>query len=70
MNSHPIQLEVEDAFVQAVNDLAMRTNRSKAEVIRDAMNLYIKAIDEWEKGREIVFEPIKEETSTEPQSSP
>jgi hypothetical protein len=65
-----IELEVEDAFIQVVNDLAMRTRRSKAEVIRDAMNLYIKAIDEWEKGRGIVFEPIKEETSTEPQSSP
>jgi hypothetical protein len=55
-----IELRVDEAFTHAVADLAKRTRRSKAEVIRDAMNLYIKAIDEWEKGREIVFEPIKE----------
>jgi predicted transcriptional regulator len=56
-----IELRVDEAFTRAVADLAKRTRRSKAEVIRDAMNLYIKAMEEWEKGRGIVFEPIEEQ---------
>jgi predicted transcriptional regulator len=56
-----IELRVDENFTRAVADLASRTHRSKAEVIRDAMNLYIKAMDEWDKGRGIVFEPIEGE---------
>jgi hypothetical protein len=53
-----IELRVDESFTKAVESLAKKTHRSKAEVIRDAMNLYIKAMDEWEKGRKIVFEPV------------
>jgi hypothetical protein len=50
---------VDDDFVTAVNDLAKRTHKSKAEVLRDAINLYYKAVNEWEKnGRGIVFQKI------------
>ena len=38
---------VDDDFVTAVNDLAKRTHKSKAEVLRDAINLYYKAVNEW-----------------------
>jgi predicted transcriptional regulator len=56
-----MEFRVDDSFVAAVNDLAARTNQSKAEVLRDAVNLYYKAVDEWQKnGRGIVFQPIGE----------
>jgi predicted transcriptional regulator len=56
-----MEFRVDDSFVAAVNDLAARTHKSKAEVLRDAVNLYYKAVDEWEKnGRGIVFQPIGE----------
>jgi|688.fasta_scaffold26997_17 predicted transcriptional regulator len=42
-------LPTEDGFVTTVNDLAKRTHRSKAEVLRDAVNLYHKAVIEWEE---------------------
>jgi hypothetical protein len=55
------KLENDDSFVAAVNDLAARTNQSKAEVLRDAVNLYYRAVDEWQKnGRGIVFQPLNE----------
>jgi hypothetical protein len=59
-----------DSFVAAVNDLAARTHKSKAEVLRDAVNLYYKAVSEWEEnGRGIVSQPIGEIISPEMESS-
>lgn len=56
-----MEFRVDDDFVTAVNDLAKRTHKSKAEVLRDAINLYYKAVNEWEKnGRGIVFQSINE----------
>jgi predicted transcriptional regulator len=56
-----MEFRVDDSFVAAVNDLAARTHKSKAEVLRDAVNLYYKAVSEWEEnGRGIVFQPIGE----------
>lgn len=53
------QKHTDDSFVAAVNDLAARTHKSKAEVLRDAVNLYYKAVNEWgENGRGVVFQPI------------
>ena len=53
------QYHTDDSFVAAVNDLAARTHKSKAEVLRDAVNLYYKAVNEWEEnGRSIVFQQI------------
>lgn len=58
--------EVDDDFVTAINDLAKRTHKSKAEVLRDAINLYYKAVNEWEKnGRGIVFQKITQPEPTE-----
>lgn len=43
-----------------LDDLAKRRNQSKAEVFRDAMNLLLKATDEWEKGNGILFTPMND----------
>ena len=49
--------EADDNFVKTVNELATRTHKSKAEVLRNAVNLYYKAVDEWERNkRSIVFQ--------------
>jgi hypothetical protein len=57
-----IEFRVDDNFVAAVNDLAARTHKSKAEVLRDAVNLYYKAVNEWEEnGRGIVFQSIQQQ---------
>jgi predicted transcriptional regulator len=54
-----MEFRVDDDFVSTVNDLAELTHKSKAEVLRDAINLYYKAVNEWEKnGRGIVFQEI------------
>jgi hypothetical protein len=56
-----MEFRVDDSFVAAVNELATRTHKSKAEVLRDAVNLYYKAVNEWEEnGREIVFQKLGE----------
>jgi hypothetical protein len=63
--------KVEVPFDQAVSDLAARTHKSKAEVLRDAVNLYYKSVNEWEEnGRGIVFASHKEEKANPPHSSP
>lgn len=62
-----MEFRVDDNFVAAVNDLAARTHKSKAEVLRDAVNLYYKAVNEWEEnGRGIVFQSIDEKPATSP----
>jgi predicted transcriptional regulator len=54
--------EIIDNFVTTVNDLAKRTHRSKAEVLRDAVNLYHKAIIEYEENNKgIAFQPMNGE---------
>lgn len=60
-NSYSVSFSTDDAFIKALNDLAEKTNRSKAEVLRDSLNLYIKAVDEWEQGRGIVFMAMEED---------
>jgi hypothetical protein len=61
---------VDDDFVTAVNDLAKRTHKSKAEVLRDAINLYYKAVNEWEKnGGGIVFQEIAQPAPSLPAES-
>jgi hypothetical protein len=55
-------LPTEDGFVTAVNYLTKRTGRSKAEVLRDAVNLYHKAVIEWdENNKGIAFQPMNGE---------
>ena len=59
-----IEFRTDEVFIKSLEELATRTNRSRAEVIRDAMNLYIRAVDEWEKnGRGIVFQSMDEKTA-------
>jgi hypothetical protein len=60
-NSYSVSFRTDDAYIKALNDLAEKTNRSKAEVLRDSLNLYIKAVDEWEQGRGIVFMTMEED---------
>lgn len=64
-NSYSVSFRTDDAYIKALNDLAEKTNRSKAEVLRDSLNLYIKAVDEWEQGRGIVFMSMEEEQPSE-----
>ena len=59
-SSHFVSFNTDDTYIKALNDLAEKTNRSKAEVLRDSLNLYIKAVDEWDQGRGITFEPMEE----------
>jgi hypothetical protein len=60
-NSYSVSFHTDDVYIKALNDLAEKTNRSKAEVLRDSLNLYIKAVDEWEQGRGIVFMSMEED---------
>ena len=53
-----IEFRTDEVFIKSLEDLAKRTNRNRAEVIRDAMNLYIRAVDEWDKGRGVTFAPM------------
>jgi hypothetical protein len=54
--------EIIDNFATTVNDLAKRTHRSKAEVLRDAVNLYHKAVIEWEENNKgVAFQPLNGE---------
>lgn len=57
-----VQLNVDETFTAAIDDLSERTQRSKAEVLADAVNLYYKAVEEWEQGRGVVFESIMEDS--------
>lgn len=60
------ELPIEDGFVSTVNYLAKRTHQSKAEVLRDAVNLYYKAVNEWEKnGKGIGFQSTTDTTQHE-----
>jgi len=61
MTRYRMEFRVDDSFVAAVNDLAARTHKSKAEVLRDAVNLYYKAVNEWDKGKGVTFVPMKNE---------
>jgi hypothetical protein len=65
LNSYSVSFRTDDVYIKALNDLAEKTNRSKAEVLRDSLNLYIKAVDEWEQGRGIVFMSMEEEQPSE-----
>ncbi len=44
-----IELRVDDAFANALTDLASRLHKSRAEVIRDALNFYSKAVEDWDR---------------------
>jgi predicted DNA-binding protein len=44
-----IELRVDDAFVESLTKLASRLGKSRAEVIRDALNYYSNDVYEWDK---------------------
>jgi len=56
-----MEMRVDDAFVTTVTQLAQLTHQSKAEVLRDALNLYHRAVNEYNKGRGIVFKEINQD---------
>jgi len=60
-NSYSVSFRTDDAYIKALDDLVEKTSRSRAEVLRDSLNLYIKAVDEWDQGRGIVFMSMEEE---------
>jgi len=51
--SDQLKFEVtcDQAFAQALDSLASRLNKTKTDVIRDALNFYENAVNEWEKGK-------------------
>ena len=51
-----MEMRVDDSFIATVTELANLTQQSKAEVLRDALNLYYKAVKEYENGKGIVFQ--------------
>ena len=44
-----LEIRADDKFVDALAKLATRTGKSRAEVIRDALNFYQYSLNEWEK---------------------
>ena len=51
-----------DYFLKEVNRLAEVTGRSKAEVLRDALNLFSHAVQQYEEeGKGVTFAPIHQE---------
>ena len=44
-----LEIHADDKFVDALDNLCTRTKKSRAEVIRDALNFYEEALTEWEK---------------------
>jgi predicted DNA-binding protein len=44
-----IELRVDDAFVDAPTELADRVGKTRAEVIRDALNHYSNDVYAWDK---------------------
>jgi len=56
-----MEMRVDDSFIATVTELANLTQQSKAEVLRDALNLYYKAVKEYEEnGKGIVFQVIEQ----------
>lgn len=43
-----IELRVDDAFIEALAKLSARTHKTRAEVIRDALNYYSNEIKKWD----------------------
>jgi len=56
-----LEIRADDRFLEALSKLSNRTNKSRANVIRDALNYYEKALNEWEKEN-----PEKLETQNNP----
>lgn len=43
------EILVDEKFMEALSILAKRTKKSRADVIRDALNYYENALNEWER---------------------
>jgi hypothetical protein len=54
-----IELRVDDAFIEALANLAARTHKNRAEVIRDALNYYNNEIKKWDASN-----PVEREAGT------
>ena len=44
-----LEIRADDRFLEALANLSTRTRKSRAEVIRDALNFYEQSLNEWEK---------------------
>ncbi len=51
--SDQIKFEVtcDSSFLKALNDLASRVGKTQAETVRDALNFYENALNEWERSK-------------------
>lgn len=45
-----MEIRADDRFLKALADLSTRTGKSRADVIRDALNFYEQSLTEWEEG--------------------
>lgn len=62
-----IEIRVDDKFIKALIALAERTHKNRADVIRDALNYYENALNEWEKEHKIMAEPERLEFRADPE---
>lgn len=49
----------DDAFAKVIMELSSLTQRSNAEVLRDAVNLYYESVKEYKEGKGILFVPMQ-----------
>lgn len=64
------EIRVDDKFMEALTDLAERTGKNRADVIRDALNYYENALNEWEKEHAKIHSRPKVNLATEIHHSP
>jgi predicted transcriptional regulator len=64
------EFRVDEKFMEALTTLAERTHKNRADVIRDALNYYENALNEWEKECAAPSLEQKESPSTTSHRSP
>ena len=58
-STYRVAFSCDDSFVSTVAELAEMTSTSKAEVLKNAINLYLHAVHEYEvNGKGIIFQTI------------
>lgn len=65
-----IELRVDDAFVDALKELADRLHKSRADVIRDALNYYSNAVDDWDKNNTTTLNQKENKTKASKKAEP
>lgn len=56
-----LEMRLDNSFLQKVQELADKQNISRAELVRQAIGLYAKALEEEDNGRTIEFQEVSSE---------